>query len=181
MDAISIIASSRRNGNCKQIVDKITEGIIENGGTNNIYFIEDMNIRGCQGCRRCKDLDNPTKCILDDDFNRVMEKIEEGRALIFAAPNYFGEINAQGHLFMDRFFSMTKTTPNRLKDNPKAVIIHTYGASQGHYDKYINSRTRRFTSIGFDVVDVLSVGENKPSKGDGSKVLLKAKEIGLNL
>ena len=181
MDAISIIASGRRNGNCKQIVDKIGEGIIENGGSNTIHFIEDMNIRGCQGCRRCKDLDNPTKCILDDDFNRIMEKIEEGCALIFAAPNYFGEINAQGHLFMDRFFSMTKTTPNRLKDNQKAVLIHTYGASQGYYDEYIQKRARRFTSIGFDVVEVLSVGENKPSKGNADKLLLKAKEIGMKL
>lgn len=181
MDAISIIASSRRKGNCRQIVDKITEGIVENGGTNSIYFIDDMNIRGCQGCGRCKDLDNPTKCILDDDFNMVMDKVEEGCALIFAAPNYFGEINAQGHLFMDRFYSMTKTTPNRLKDSPKAVIIHTYGASQGHYDEYITSRARLFTSIGFNVVEVLSVGENKPSKGNEDEILVKAKEIGLNL
>ncbi len=181
MNAISIIASPRRNGNCKQIVDRIAEGIVENGGTNTTYFIEDMNIRGCQGCKRCKDLDNPTKCILNDDFNRMMDKIEEGYALIFAAPNYFGEINAQGHIFMDRFYSMTKTTPNQLKNNPKAVVIHTYGASQGHYDEYITLRARLFESIGFDVVEVLGVGQNEPSTGQDSEILLKAKQIGLNL
>jgi len=181
MDAISVIASPRRMGNCRQIVDKITEGIVENGGSNTIYFIDDMNIKGCQGCKRCKDLNNPTKCIIKDDFLKIMDKIEEGYTLIFAAPNYFGEINAQGHLFMDRFYSMTKTTPNKLENNAKAVVIHTYGAKQGHYDEYIKSRARLFASIGLDVVEILSVGNNEPSKSSDENILNKAKEIGLNL
>lgn len=181
MDAISVIASARKNGNCKQIVDKITEGIIENGGENTIYFIDDMNIKGCQGCRRCKDLSNPTKCVINDDFLRIMDEVEKSDAIIFAAPNYFGEINAQGHLFMDRFYSMTKTTPNKLNGKIKAVIIHTYGAKNGFYDDYINKRARLFNSIGLDVVEVLSVGNNEPSKSGDKKILKKAKEIGLNL
>ncbi|MDO5826030.1 MAG: hypothetical protein BZ137_03025 [Methanosphaera sp. rholeuAM130] len=181
MDAISVIASARKNGNCKQIVDKITEGIIENGGKNTIYFIEDLNIKGCQGCRRCKDLSNPTKCVINDDFLMIMDKVEKSDAFIFAAPNYFGEINAQGHLFMDRFYSMTKTTPNQLNGKIKAVIIHTYGAKNGFYDDYINKRARLFNSIGLDVVEVLSVGNNEPSKSGDNKILKKAKETGLNL
>ena len=181
MDAVSVIASARRNGNCKQLVDKITEGLTENGGSNTVYFIDDLDIKGCQGCKRCKDMENPSKCVIDDDFLRIMRRVEEGCALIFAAPNYFGEINAQGHLFMDRFYSMTSTTPNQLKNHAKAVIIHTYGASQGHYDEYIQLRSRMFKSIGLDVVEVLSVGNNEPSTGEDKQILKKARQIGLNL
>lgn len=181
MKAISVIASPRRNGNCKQLVDKITEGIIENGGSNTVYFIDDMNIKGCQGCKRCKDMNNPSKCVIKDDFIKIMQKVEEGYALIFAVPNYFGEINAQGHLFMDRFYSMTKTTPNQLDGKTKAVIIHTYGARQGHYDEYIKMRARIFESIGLNVVEILSVGENVPTKKQDKEIMKKAKNIGLNL
>jgi len=111
----------------------------------------------------------------------IMDKVESGCALIFAAPNYFGEINSLGHLFMERFYSMTKTTPNRLDGTGKAVIIHTYGARQGYYDEYINKRARLFESIGLNVVAVLGVGENLPLKGDSDEILRKAKDIGLNL
>ena len=39
-----------------------------------------------------------------------MDDVEDADCFIFASPNYFGEINAQGHIFMDRFYSMTKNT-----------------------------------------------------------------------
>lgn len=181
MNVISIIASPRKNGNCKKIIDIITDEIIANGGKNSIYFIDDMNIKGCQGCKCCKNFDKPTKCVLNDDFVKIMEKVENGHSLIFAAPNYFGEINAQGHLFMDRFYSMTKTTPNKLNYEQKAVVIHTYGAKQGHYDEYIKKRSKLFDSIGLDLIEILSVGENEPLKGNNPEIIKKAREIGLKL
>ena len=110
-----------------------------------------------------------------------MDEIEESDIFIFAAPNYFGEINAQGHIFINRFYSMTKTTPNQLKNNPKCVIIHTYGASEGHYDKYINKRSRVFESIGCEIVEILSVGKNKPSIGNCDDLIEYAKNLGRRL
>lgn len=177
MNAVTIIASPRKNGNCKQIVDILTSRIKDENGENNVYFIDDLNIKGCMACKRCKDMDNPTRCIIDDDFNMIMDMIDECDLFIFACPNYFGEINAQGHLFMDRFYSMTKTTPNQLDYTTKAIVIHTYGAKMGHYDEYINKRSRLFNSIGLDVVDVISVGENRPSTGSCDELLRKSLEI----
>lgn len=181
MNTITVIASPRHDGNCKKIVDAITEGINENSGNNQIYFVDQLDIRHCIACKKCKDLSNPTKCVIDDDFRRIMDDVAECDAFIFAAPNYFGEINSLGHLFMERFYSMTKTTPNMLDGTTKAVIIHTYGARNGYYDDYINKRARLFNSIGLNVVEVLSVGENLPTKGDNKDILKKAKELGLNL
>ena len=37
MKAITVIASPRMEGNCRKIVDSITEGINENNGENKIY------------------------------------------------------------------------------------------------------------------------------------------------
>ncbi|RAP53434.1 MAG: hypothetical protein BZ138_00880 [Methanosphaera sp. rholeuAM270] len=177
MKAVTVIASPRKNGNCKQIVDIITAKIEEKNGSNNIYFVDDLKIRGCQACRACKNMENPTKCVLDDDFNRIMCEVEESDAFIFAAPNYFGEISGQGRIFMDRFFSMTKTTPNQLKNNPKCILIHTYGASQGHYDEYINKKAKIFDSIGCTLLEVLSVGNNRPSSEKSDKLTEHVKEL----
>jgi len=177
MKAITVIASPRKNGNCKQIVNIITKIIEEKDGINKIYFVDDLNIKGCQACRACKNMDNPTKCVLGDDFNRIMDEVEESDAFIFAAPNYFGEISGQGRIFMDRFFSMTKTTINQLKNKPKCIVIHTYGASEGHYDEYINKKANIFNSIGCELIKVFSVGKNKPSSGNCDELIQEVKEI----
>lgn len=181
MKVTTVIASPRKNGNCKQIVDIITEVLEEKNCTNNVYFIEDANIKGCQACRACKNMDNPTKCVLNDDFNKIMNEVEKSDAFIFAAPNYFGEICGQGRIFMDRFFSMTKTTPNQLKNNPKCVVIHTYGASDGHYDDYINKKANIFNSIGCNLIKVFSVGKNKPSSGDCDELIEEIKNVAQQL
>lgn len=181
MKAVSVIASPRKNGNCKMLVDYLSEAILENGGSNKVYFVDDMNISPCQACKACKNMNIPVKCVLNDDFNRIMEEIESSDLLIFAAPNYFGEISAQGHIFINRFYSMTKTTLNQLKNNPKCIIIHTYGASDGHYDDYIAKRSRVFNSIGCEVVEVLSVGKNKPGNGDCDDLIEYVKNLGRQL
>lgn len=181
MNVITVISSPRKKETAKKIVDYITSGINDRGGENKIYFVDDLNIKCCQGCKACKNMEKPTKCVLNDDFNRIMSEVEKSDAFIFASPNYFGEINAQGHIFMNRFYSMTKTTPNRLKNNPKCIIIHTYGASQGHYDEYINKRAKIFNSIGCNVIKILSIGENKPISGNCEKLIEELVEIGSTL
>lgn len=181
MNAVTVIASPRKNGNCKSIVNIITRIIEDDNSINNVYFVDDMNIKGCQACRACKSFDNPTKCVLNDDFNRVMDEVSKSDAFIFAAPNYFGEISGQGRIFMDRFFSMTKTTPNQLKNNPKCVVIHTYGASDGHYDDYINKKSGVFNSIGCNLIKVFSIGKNKPLTGDCDDLIREVEEVAYSL
>ena len=178
MKVITVIASPRKYGNCSTIVKEMTKGIQENKGENTIYYVDDMNIKPCQGCKACRNPKKPSKCIINDDFRKVMDEMEKSDALIFAAPNYFGEINAQGHIFMDRFYSMTKSTPNQLKGNKKAVIIFTYGAKTGTYDEYIQKRARLFESIGIKVHEILSVGDGKPLSGNSEELLERARQIG---
>ena len=182
MKAISIIASPRKNGNCSKIVETMTKTIKENGGQNTVYYVDDLNIKGCQGCGGCRNPEKPSKCVIKDDFRMIMDQFDnDADAIIFAAPNYFGEINAQGHIFMDRFYSMTKSTLNMLTGNKKAAVIFTYGATSGYYDEYINKRAKLFESIGFKLEAVLSAGEGKPNSGNADDVLKQAQEIALKL
>ncbi len=182
MKVVSVIASPRKNGNCSTLVNTMTEEFEKESGTNNIYFVDDLDISPCQACRACRNPEKPSKCVIDDDFMKIMEEVENSDAFIFAVPNYFSEINAQGHIFMDRFYSMTKKTPNQIKADVKAVIIYTYGAKTNskHYE-YINKRANIFRSIGLDVVEVLAVGENLPTQGDNREILEKVRKIARSL
>ncbi len=182
MKVVSVIASPRKNGNCSTLVNTMTEEIEAKGGSNSIYFVDDLDISPCQACKGCRNPDKPSKCVLNDDFNRIMDEVEESDAFIFAAPNYFSEINAQGHIFMDRFYSMTNKTPNQIKTDVKAVIIYTYGAkNNARYNDYINGRANIFRSIGLDVVEVLPVGESLPTMGDNTQILEKVRKIARSL
>lgn len=180
MKTVCVIASPRKKGNCKQITDMIIDKINQDHeNTTEIHFIDDMNIKPCQACMGCRNPENPQPCIIDDDFRKIMDQFtnEDADLLIFAAPNYFGEINAQGHIFMDRFYSMTQKTSNYLKNHPKCIIVFTYGASDGYYDEYINSRSRLFESIGFDVCGVISAGRGKPTSSIDENLILKIEDV----
>ena len=184
MKVISVIASPRKSGNCSSIVKRITEGLNDNNHSNSIYYIDEMNISPCQGCKSCKPLEGraPSKCIINDDFLKVISELEKSDALIFAAPNYFSEINAQGKIFMDRFYSMTKKVNKKLLGK-KCIIIFTYGAPMGSCDKYIYKRSKIFESIGLDVIEIMSIGNNIPTSNHEKteEVMDIAYNIGLNL
>jgi len=56
-------------------------------------------IRPCEACNGCV---RNNRCILDDDFQEVMEKCYQAEAIVFGAPNYWDHVNAKGHAFWER-------------------------------------------------------------------------------
>ena len=54
MKVITLITSSNKHGNSKKIVDRLTIGIEDAGGSNEVLFMDDYNIKYCTGCRSCK-------------------------------------------------------------------------------------------------------------------------------
>ena len=64
MKAITVIASPRMEGNCRKIVDSITEGINENNGENKIYYVDKINFYSCRSsvefiCPTSLSVENP--------------------------------------------------------------------------------------------------------------------------
>lgn len=178
MKAVSLIASPRKEGNGTILINKVNEGIIEQGGENEIININDININGCQACDNCGlDVD----CVQEDDFLNVINKISEADVLIFDAPIYFGQICGQGKSFLDRFYSILRNPSKDLRK--KTVLFFTYGSPQGTFTEYCGTIGGIFERAGFEVQETVDVGDIQPagSVNDRPEILKKAKDIGANL
>ena len=100
MKIIGISSSGRKSSYSKIIVKDILE---ESGIDNEMFNLAELDIRGCLGCLKCA---KNNKCVQKDDFQAIVDKINEADALVFGGPNYYGVLNAIGHAFWERTFAL---------------------------------------------------------------------------
>ena len=94
---LGLIASPRRGGNCEIMVKEISRKIGQPCDLR-LLALNEFNILPCRGCYRC--LLNARRCVIADDFHRVLQAICEADALIVAAPTYFLGANASLSAFL---------------------------------------------------------------------------------
>jgi multimeric flavodoxin WrbA len=100
MKAIGISSSGRKTAYSKIIVKDILE---ESGVEYEMINLAMLNIRGCLGCLKCA---GDNRCVQKDDFQGVIDKINEADVLVFGGGNYYGMLNAIGHAFWERTFAL---------------------------------------------------------------------------
>ena len=100
MKAIGISSSGRKNAYSKKIVRDILD---ESGVPYEMIHLAALDIKGCLGCLQCA---SDNKCVQKDDFQGVVDKINEADALVFGGGNYYGMLNAIGHVFWERTFAL---------------------------------------------------------------------------
>jgi len=100
MKAIGISSSGRKAAYSKIIVRDILE---ESGIEYEMINLAALNVKGCLGCLKCAD---NNRCVQKDDFQSIVDKIMEADALVFGGGNYYGMLNAIGHSFWERTFSL---------------------------------------------------------------------------
>ncbi|MGN1183047.1 MAG: flavodoxin family protein [Faecalibacillus sp.] len=66
-----------------------------------IIHVGQKDIRGCIGCRKCRELG---KCIFNDYVNEVAPKFEECDGIVIGSPVYFASANGTLVSFIDRLF-----------------------------------------------------------------------------
>lgn len=99
MKILGINGSGRKEGYSSQICLEMMEA---SGVEHELISLSGMNIGGCRACLGCA---KDNRCVLNDDFNRVLDKVYEANLLIFAGPSYFGTLNAISLAFWERTFS----------------------------------------------------------------------------
>lgn len=72
MKVLGIMGSPRKNGNTNALLNQALEGAKSLGAKTSIIYVNELNIRGCQGCNTCKEVQH---CILDDDMKQINKKV----------------------------------------------------------------------------------------------------------
>jgi multimeric flavodoxin WrbA len=176
-NVVTLITSPRKDGCEAKITEKITEGIEENDGDNEVLFLNDYILDPCQACNTCRD---GPGCVQDDDFEEITEIIREADVFIFLAPIFFSGISGQSKMFLDRFYAIGMH-PEKAFDSKKTELIFTYSSKQGDYEEYCKTLDKPFVSVNLDVDEIWDVGELLLPDMITAEVLEKAKEMGKSL
>ncbi len=100
---IAIYGSPRRKGNSSTLLDQAVQGALETGATVEKIVLRDLRISPCLEIYRCRD---DGRCVIQDDFQKVHDKILDCQGLILASPIFFYTVSAHTKIFMDRCQSL---------------------------------------------------------------------------
>jgi len=99
---------------------KLVKTIVENTGCDYDFIsLAGKTIQGCIGCMQCAD-DNI--CKLKDDFAPLRNKIVEADAYIFGGCNFFSNLNACMHAFLERFYQFRHRENDVLWGKPAVTV-----------------------------------------------------------
>lgn len=183
---VIIFGSPRKNSNTHLLVEKAVEGLQDNGISTEIFYLNEMDIKGCQACYYCKK-NNTTKCAAKDDMQTILSSINEAEGLIIASPIYFCNITAQTKIWLDRLFPFIDMTASSIMPKgKKASFIFTQNQPDfSLFTDNIKSFEFMLQLIGFELKEDL-IAYNldkgyKPMVSENKDFLKKAYDLGVNL
>ena len=178
---VAFIGSPRKNGNISTIIGEIVRGAKEAGAETKVYTLNDMNIKPCQGCFYCREVEN---CASKDDMQLVYEDIKEADAIVIGSPVYVHQVAAQTKLLMDRLFPLIDSNFKPRFGIKKTVMVYSQGNPDANTFKAsfeINANVLKI--MGLDIVDtIISAGANVPTTSSNNATLMaKAFQAGKEL
>lgn len=121
MKALLINGSPHHHGCTYTALCEVSDTLNQNGIDTDIFWIGNREIRGCIGCRQCR---NTGHCIFDDKVNEFLEIAADYDAYVFGCPVYFASVPGGMTSFMDRvFFSDFNGGGNRMTFKPVAAVV----------------------------------------------------------
>jgi len=116
---LGVVGSPRNKGNTHILVSRILTGAEEEGAVTETLFLNDLNIRECNGCHACW---KGKQCSKRDDMNTIYPKISRSDVIIFGTPIYWYGPTALMKCFVDRFVYFN-CLENRAKIRGKSAVI----------------------------------------------------------
>jgi multimeric flavodoxin WrbA len=163
MKAVGIVGSPRKKGNTSLLVNEALRGIQEDGSETKVFYLNEMQIRGCQGCRTCKKPE--AKCALKDDMATLYEEIESADAVVIGSPVYMFQMTGQTKLFVDRLYAfMNPDFSHRLGEGKKTLMIYAQGQPAPElFKNSFDTNNAVFSMLGFKIQDtIIAAGTADP-------------------
>lgn len=181
---VAFVGSPRKKGNVDTIIDELIKGANKNNVEVKKYYLNDMNIKGCQGCLYCRK--TPT-CAFKDDMINVYEDIKEAEYVIIGSPIYICQVSAQTKLLLDRLYPLTEI--DKAKHTPrfgvkKLIMVYTQAAPFSFiFRRYFRYTAKHLKGMGLNhYKTILSTKAfEMNSTKNNLKVLEKAYELGVKI
>ncbi len=112
MKILGICGSPREESNTRFYLRQTLSEFETQGAQTEIILLRDLNIRGCKGCYGCV---KAKKCVIEDDFGIVFEKMMEADGILFGSPVYHSSITSELKAVLDRAGFSGRWYSNEMK------------------------------------------------------------------
>jgi len=96
---LGISTSPRAGGNSDFLLRRSLEGAESAGARIEYIHLTDYNVGPCTECNACY---ATGRCVVEDDYQQLLEKLLNTDRLIFATPIFFMTVCAQAKMLIDR-------------------------------------------------------------------------------
>ena len=160
MKALIVLGSRNPEGQTARAAGALIKALKSEGSQCEQLFLPKMKI---ELCRQCEDSGwgicrTEGRCIIEDDFGLLADKIRSADAVIFATPVYFSELSESMRGFLDRLrrTCMHESGKSGISGT-KAIGICVAGGGGGGAPTCAVSLKNIVSRCGFDVVDMIPV------------------------
>lgn len=183
MKFVGFLGSPRKHGNTSILLHNLMDGAKDNGAQTTLYYLNDLCLKGCQGCNACK---KKGHCVILDDMQDIYGSINEADVLVFASPVYMWGMTAQLKLLIDRLYAYMNTDySSKLVRNIKFSLIFTqHRADPEAFMPYFQSVSGILTVIGFQFIPEILVASGLHDAGEvrnNSIIMEKSYRLGQEL
>lgn len=170
MRVLALSGSRNRQGGTARAIDALLGGVAGAGGQPESLFLTEHKLERCRQC-------NPDgwgicmteeRCIIEDDFASIAEKVGSADLLVFATPVYFHDLSESMKGFLDRLRRIGfpgilrqsgPVVPGQMPGGqgvPAIGLCYAGGSGNGTTSCCFNLE-RTLQVCGFDVVDMIPV------------------------
>lgn len=164
---ILILSGSRNHeGQTARAINAVCKGITDAGGNSETIFLTESKLERCWQCEQdgwglCR---KEGRCVIEDDFSSLVEKMEAADFVVLATPVYFGDLSESMRGFLDRLRRIRHLRMIRAgrrpggfpeeEDTPAIGLCYAGGSGMGTISCCANLE-RILQTCGFDVVDMI--------------------------
>ena len=120
MYILGISGSPRIGGNTDILLEKALEGARSKGAKVEKIILNELKMVPCQ---ECDDTLQDGSCKINDDFQKVSEKVKKADGVILASPIFFGSLSAQTKMMVDRYQCAWRYRKQASEKKPGALIL----------------------------------------------------------
>jgi multimeric flavodoxin WrbA len=174
MNILMISGSRNTSGQTARATDALLKGADDAGCSTDRVFLPQIHI---ERCRQCDDngwglCRKEGRCVIQDDFPALVERIRKAQAIVFATPVYYSDLSESLRAFLDRL-RRTCTQEAGKKDitGKPAVGVCVAGGGGGGAPACCLSLEKILATCGFDVTEMTPVRrQNLESKLESLKL-----------
>lgn len=160
MKVLMLSGSRNPQGQTARAAEAMLEGLRSGGAQVEALYLPILNLNRC---RQCDDAGwglcrSEGRCVIDDDFGQLVEKLQAADLAVFATPVYFSDLSESLRAFTDRLRRTSRHwASGKGFGGKKAVGICVAGGGGGGAPACCRSLEKTLITSGFEVVEMVAV------------------------